>query len=154
MHNATSRWVWGAAWPLQFHVWHCAESNCHCRYSWTWKLPLLFEIDGLKLISYPDNFSSVKPCGLGTRLRCIFSLCTVSMLHPDWLIGSNFRLRESDNLHTGITKTRGYPRVKTRLLPAVKVILFSVHKPQTCFNSSAMLLCRQYVNLCLHFLPH
>ena len=23
------------------------------------------------------------------------------MLHPDWLIGSKFRLRESDNLHTG-----------------------------------------------------
>ena len=32
----------------------------------------------------------------------------VNVVHPDWLIRSNFRLRRSNNLLKILTKTRGY----------------------------------------------
>ena len=37
----------------------------------------------------------------------------VNVFHPDWLIGSNFRLRRSDNLHKDSHQNSWmYPRVK------------------------------------------
>ena len=49
----------------------------HCYYSCIWKLPRLLEIGLLRFLN-----------------------ALVRVIHPDWLIGSNVRLRVSDNLHT------------------------------------------------------
>lgn len=64
------------------------------------------------------------------------------MLHPDWLVGSNFRLRGSDNLQTGYHQNSWISSSQNET-SAVKVILFSFHKPQTRVNSPARLLRRQ-----------
>jgi len=49
----------------------------HCHYSCIWKLPRLFEID---LLRFPLYYA------------------LASVIHPDWLIGSNVRLRVSEIL--------------------------------------------------------
>ena len=45
------------------------------------------------------------------------------MMHPDWLIRSNFRLRRSDNLHKDSHQNSSiYPRVKKAGTALVKAI--------------------------------
>ena len=45
------------------------------------------------------------------------------MMHPDWLIRSNFRLRKSDNLHKDSHQNSWiYPRVKKAGAALVKTI--------------------------------
>lgn len=83
-------------------VWFCVnlcnissvenKSKCPCHYSWIWNLMQLFEIGRLK-----------------------FTSCTnVSMIHPNWVIRSNFQLQVRLTIICIqiFTKTCGYPCVK------------------------------------------